>query len=177
MPRLARNDCGKACLAVSAVQVGVAEHPADLLDEMRARFLIHGTRSPFSWASRLRMCGKKVRHSTTCLGYISWSEDKQAVSYKAVHGLSMDVVRDFVAKQVAAAQGQLESLLRLYSEQKSEDLELSLRMHRIVDDASRTGKARAFCSTRRTSTVPFQIAQTGCLTEFSNANGYRRSFP
>ena len=34
--------------AVSAVQAGVAEHPADLLDEMRARFLLYGTRSPFS---------------------------------------------------------------------------------------------------------------------------------
>jgi hypothetical protein len=45
--------------------------PIDLLDEMRPRFLINGVRSPFSWASQLRVYGKKVRDSTTCLGYIS----------------------------------------------------------------------------------------------------------
>jgi hypothetical protein len=42
--------------------------PADLLDEMRERFLINGVRSPFTWASQLRVYGKKVRDSTTCLG-------------------------------------------------------------------------------------------------------------
>ncbi|KAK5689254.1 hypothetical protein LTR17_026390 [Elasticomyces elasticus] len=96
--------------AVSAVQAGVAEHPADLLDEMRARFLLHSTRSPFSWASRLRMYGKKVHDSTTCLGYISWSEDNQAVSYKAVHCLGIDASRD----NVAMAQEQLEGLLLMH---------------------------------------------------------------
>jgi len=177
MPRLARNDCGKACLAVSAVQAGVAEHPADLLDEMRARFLIHGTRSLFSWASRLRMCGKKVRDSTPCLGYISWSEDKQAVSYKAVHGLSMDVFRDFVAKQVAAAQGNSRACCAYIRSRRAKTSSLDFECTASSTMLARTGKARAFCSTRRTSTVPFQIAQTGCLTIFSNANGYRRSFP
>ncbi|KAK3620999.1 hypothetical protein LTR22_025388 [Elasticomyces elasticus] len=90
--------------AVSAVQVGIAERPADLLDEMRARFLIHGTRSPFSWASRLRMYEKKVRDLTTRLGYISWSDDNQTVSYKAIQSPSMEVFREFVVKQMATAQ-------------------------------------------------------------------------
>jgi len=34
--------------AVSVAQAGVAKHPADPLDEMRARFRVHGTRSHFS---------------------------------------------------------------------------------------------------------------------------------
>lgn len=33
-------------------------YPADYIDEMQARFMAHGTRSPFSWANRLRMYGK-----------------------------------------------------------------------------------------------------------------------
>ncbi|KAK5126519.1 hypothetical protein LTR08_004674 [Meristemomyces frigidus] len=130
--------------AGSAVQAGVAAHPADLLDEMRARFLIHGTRSPFSWASQLRMYGRKVRDSTTCLGYISWSENNQAVSYKAIHSLSMEVFRDLIAKQVAEAQEQLEGLLLLHPQEKRDDLELEFRIYRIIDDASENRKGWSF---------------------------------
>ena len=74
--------------------------PADLLDEMRERFLINGVRSPFSWASQLRVYGKKVRDSTTCLGYISWSDDDLSVSYKGVSHLEMSALRDFVRDQL-----------------------------------------------------------------------------
>jgi hypothetical protein len=37
--------------AVIGAREGEALEPTDLLDEMRARFLINGVRSPFSWAS------------------------------------------------------------------------------------------------------------------------------
>ena len=90
--------------AVEGAKDRLVSHLADLLDEMRMRFLMHGTRSPFSWASRLRVYGKKVRDSTTCLGYISWSDDGQSVTYKGVSGLTIDVFRKFVRDQVAAAQ-------------------------------------------------------------------------
>ncbi|KAK3619415.1 hypothetical protein LTR56_024041 [Elasticomyces elasticus] len=66
--------------AVNAAHAGEAAYPADLLDETRERFMAHGTRSPFNWASRLRVYGKSVRDSTTCLGYISWSDDGRSVS-------------------------------------------------------------------------------------------------
>lgn len=56
--------------SVLAADEGEVEHPADLLDEMRERFMIYGSRSPFNWALRLRVYGKKVRNSTTSLGYI-----------------------------------------------------------------------------------------------------------
>ena len=57
--------------AVVEAEEGKTEQPGDLLDEMRDRFTVHGARSPFSWMSRLRVYGKKVRDSTTCLGYIT----------------------------------------------------------------------------------------------------------
>jgi hypothetical protein len=61
--------------AVIAARDSVVAQPADVLEEMRTRFLIHTTRSPFSWANRMRTYGKKVRDSTTCLGVISWLDD------------------------------------------------------------------------------------------------------
>jgi hypothetical protein len=66
--------------AVDGAEAGAVPDPADLLDELRDRFMIHGTRSPFNWACRLRMYGKKVRDSTTCLGYIEWTDDGQYVT-------------------------------------------------------------------------------------------------
>jgi hypothetical protein len=88
---------------VVATREGIVTQPADLLDEMRVRFMIHGTQSPFSWASRLRIYGKKVRDLTTCLSYISWSDDGKLLSYKGVRHLSIEVFRDFVWDQVIKA--------------------------------------------------------------------------
>lgn len=121
--------------AVVGAEDGKAEHPADLLDEMRERFMVHGARSPFSWASRLRVYGKKVRDSTTCLGYITWSDDEKCVSYKDVCDLSMDCFRGFVRAQVAAAQAQLGDLLLLHPDERREDLGVEFYMHRVADNA------------------------------------------
>lgn len=89
--------------AVAFAGAGVVIHPADLLNDIRARFLAHDTWSLFSWASRLRMYGKKVRDSTTYLWYISWSDDRQLVSYKDVSCLGMEKLRAFIGDQVAKA--------------------------------------------------------------------------
>jgi hypothetical protein len=66
--------------AVVMTETGKAECPSHMTDEMRERFMIQGSRSPFEWACRLRMYAKKVRDSTTCLGYITWTDDGQRVS-------------------------------------------------------------------------------------------------
>ncbi|KAE8549026.1 hypothetical protein EYB25_002343 [Talaromyces marneffei] len=71
------------------------EHPADALDEMRERFLVHGTRSPFAWITRLRTYGKKIQNTTTSLGYIYWSEDQERLSYKSLE-MTMESFRRFV---------------------------------------------------------------------------------
>jgi hypothetical protein len=56
---------------VLGVEKGEVTYPAELLDEMREKFLVYSTRSPFSWACRLRAYAKKVRDTTTSLGFIS----------------------------------------------------------------------------------------------------------
>ena len=57
-------------MSVNMAEEGKIEYPADVLDEMRERFLIYGSRSPFNWVLRLQAYGKKIRNSTTSLGYI-----------------------------------------------------------------------------------------------------------
>jgi hypothetical protein len=122
--------------AVDTASKGEIARPADLLDELRDRFKLHGTRSPFSWACRMRMYGKKVRDSTTCLDYISWTDDDQSVSYKDITGLHMDQFKRLINEQVERAHAQLEDLLLLHQDEKREDLDIAFRMHRLLDNAA-----------------------------------------
>jgi hypothetical protein len=73
-----------------------------MLDEMRERFIVRGSRTAFDWACRLRSYAKKVVSNTTSLGYIAWSEDGSSVTYKDT-GFSMDALRKFIAVQVDKA--------------------------------------------------------------------------
>jgi hypothetical protein len=57
--------------AVSAADAGEVEYPSDLLDEMRERFMMRGSRTAFNWACRLRAYAKKVVSNTTSLGHIT----------------------------------------------------------------------------------------------------------
>jgi hypothetical protein len=68
--------------AVSAAESGDVSSPAAALDEMRERFMVYNTRSPFAWITRLRAFGKKVRNTITSLGQIYWSDDQQSLSYQ-----------------------------------------------------------------------------------------------
>jgi hypothetical protein len=102
---------------------------------MRDRFLIHGSRSPFAWATRLRMYGRKVRDSTTCLGYISWSDDQETVSYKALE-LSMTQFKLFVADLVGTGQNLLAELFLLHPDEQREDVVPMLHLLRIKDNAA-----------------------------------------
>ena len=122
--------------AVVGVEKGEATYPAELIDEMRERFLVYSSRSPFSWACRLRAYAKKVRDSTTSLGYILWNDGGTAVSYKQISQLTMVSLREFVCAQVHKAQSQLEELLLVHLQQRRDDLGIEFRMHRVADDAS-----------------------------------------
>lgn len=122
--------------AVLGVEKGEVTYPAELLDEIRKKFLVYSTRSPFSWACRLRAYAKKVRDTTTSLGFISWTDNRAAVSYKDVSCLTMIRLREFVRLEVHRAQDQLEELLLLHYEQRREDLGIDFQMHRVTDDAS-----------------------------------------
>lgn len=91
-------------MSVMMAEDGKIEHPADALDEMRERFMIHGSRSPFNWVLRLRAYGKKIRNSSTSLGYIYWSDDHERLTYKQLD-LNVADLKKFVATQVALSQG------------------------------------------------------------------------
>jgi hypothetical protein len=84
---------------VLAVEDGLCDGPGDRLDEMRERFLIYGSRSPFNWVLRLRAYGKKIRNNTISLGYIHWSDDNETLYYKDLK-LRMADFRDFVWAEI-----------------------------------------------------------------------------
>jgi hypothetical protein len=136
-------------LAVHDAEAGFVAHPADLLDGFRERFMIHGTRSPFSWACRLRMYGKKVRDSTTCLGFISWTDDNQYVSYKVINNFGMQHFKDFVRTQVSNAQRKLEDLLILHPDEQREEMGIAFQMHRLVDNAAESARGWNFLQDSR----------------------------
>lgn len=121
--------------AVLAAEDGAVEHPSDMLDEMRERFMVRGSRTAFDWAYRLRAYAKKVVSNTTSLGYILWLEDGETVTYKDAR-FSMDALRDFVAAQLRHAQRDLQDLLLLHPEESREDVVPTLYLHRLRDDHS-----------------------------------------
>jgi hypothetical protein len=77
--------------AVITARDNDAAQVADVLDEMRTRFMVQDTQLPFTWANRLRAFGKKVRDLTTCLGYISWSDDELSLSRASVSRFSRNI--------------------------------------------------------------------------------------
>ncbi|KAL3707137.1 hypothetical protein TMatcc_005114 [Talaromyces marneffei ATCC 18224] len=107
--------------AVMQANEDQVEHPADALDEMRERFLVHGTRSPFAWITRLRTYGKKIQNTTTSLGYIYWSEDQQQLSYKGLE-MTIESFRRFIQTEIEKAQHSLEMLFLLHEEESRESV-------------------------------------------------------
>jgi hypothetical protein len=96
--------------------------------------MIQGSRSPFNWAYRLRIYAKKVRDSTTCLGYITWTDDSQRVSYKDVRDLSIVDFQKFVRLEVKKCQNALEELLLLHPQERREDLGVAMSTYKLVDN-------------------------------------------
>jgi hypothetical protein len=56
---------------VLAVEKEEADHPLDILDVMQERFMVFESRSPTSWAFKLRAYGEKVCNTTTAFGFIA----------------------------------------------------------------------------------------------------------
>lgn len=129
--------------SVLAAEEGDVEHPANLLDEMRERFMIYGSRSPFNWALRLRAYGKKICNRTTSLGYIGWSDDKEQLSYKSTE-LRMDRFQGWVRTEVELIQTQLEDLLLLHPDERKEDIVPGFILHRLKDNPSKNTRSWSF---------------------------------
>ncbi|KAE8549021.1 hypothetical protein EYB25_007536 [Talaromyces marneffei] len=102
---------------------------------MRERFLVHGTRSPFAWITRLRTYGKKIQNTTTSLGYIYWSEDQQQLSYKGLE-MTIESFRRFVQTEIEKAQQSLEILFLLYEEESRESVIPPIPLSQLRDDPS-----------------------------------------
>jgi hypothetical protein len=136
--------------AVTGAEQGEAEHPSDLLDDMRGRFMVRGSRTAFDWAYRLRSYAKKVVSNTTSLGYIMWSEDAETVTYRDT-SFTMSALRDFVASQVERAQRDLEDLLLLHPEERRDEVVPSVALHRLKDDHSNNEKGWNFLQDDRNS--------------------------
>jgi hypothetical protein len=134
--------------AVWAAEDGEVEHPSDMLDEMRERFMVRGSRTAFDWACRLRSYAKKVVSNTTSLGYITWSEDGGSVTYKDT-GFSMDALRKFISVQVSKAQQELEELFLLHPDESREDVVPHVLLHRLQDDHSNGQKGWNFLKDQR----------------------------
>jgi hypothetical protein len=89
--------------AVAVAEGGETEYPAQMIEVMQDRFMVYGSRSPINWAQKLRVYRKKIRDSTTSLGYIIWSDGGQKLNYKDLE-LSMLGLKQFVRQQVEFAQ-------------------------------------------------------------------------
>jgi hypothetical protein len=134
--------------SVVAAEEGEVEHPSYMLDEMRERFMVRGSRTAFDWACRLRSYAKKVVSNTTSLGYIAWSEDGSSVTYKDT-GFSMDALRKFIAAQVNKAQQELEDLLLLHPEEARDDVVPPVYLYRLQDKHSNEQKGWNFLKDQR----------------------------
>lgn len=129
--------------AVTAAEEGETEYPAQMIETMQDRFMAYGSRSPINWAQKLRVYGKKIRDSTTSLGYIVWSDDGQKLDYKGLE-LSMSGLKQFVRQQVEFAQDRLQQLLLIHIEETREDVVPSLRLQDLKDDPSLNRLGQSF---------------------------------
>ncbi|KAK7177480.1 hypothetical protein PSPO01_16471 [Paraphaeosphaeria sporulosa] len=136
--------------SVVATEEGEVDHPSDMLDEMRERFMVRGSRTAFDWACHLRSYGKKVVSNTMSLGSITWTEDGSSVQYKDT-GFSMDALRRFVASQVRKAQQELEGLLLLHPDEARDDVVPQVLLHRLQDNHGNERKGWNFLQDQRNS--------------------------
>lgn len=119
--------------AVVAAEDRDVEYPADMLDDLRKRFLVQGSRSPFDWAYKQRQIARRIASNTTGTGFIIWTEDSQRVAYHEI-SLTMGDLRDFIATQVNLAQRDLNELLMLHPDERRCEVIPLLRLYKLEDN-------------------------------------------
>ena len=135
--------------AVCLAEAGQVSYPADALDEMREWFLLFGVCALFSWITRWRTYSQKIQNSTTSLGYIYWSNNKQILSYKDLQ-LSMQGLCRFITGQVTHAQAELEGLFLLHKEEVREEMVPQLALHELQDNPTNNTRGWNFLHDPRT---------------------------
>src|SRR5436190_2328083 len=134
--------------AVVAAETGETEYPADMLEVLHDRFMVYGSRSPINWVQKLRVYGKKIRDSTTSLGYMVWSDDGQELEYRSLQ-FSMTGLKQFVRQQVSQAQDQLQQLLLIHAEEAREDVVPKLRLQDLKDNPALSRLGQSFLTDLR----------------------------
>jgi hypothetical protein len=138
--------------AVLAVEDGNVEYPADMLDDLRQRFLVQGSRSPFDWACKQRQVARRLASNMTAAGTIIWTEDCQKVVHHEV-SLTMGGLRDFVAAQVQLAQKELNALLMLHPEESRSEVIPPLWMYKLEDNHANNQAGWSFLKDARNAEV------------------------
>ncbi|KAJ5605378.1 hypothetical protein N7510_008149 [Penicillium lagena] len=143
--------------AVQLVDDGQVAYTGDMIDEMRERFLVFGTRTPFHWITRLRAYGKRVQTTSTGLGYLIWSDDRQSLTFREVH-LAISDLRRFVETQIELARWDLEQLFLLREDEDSgnktrEGTIPTLPLSQLVDDPINNSRGWNFLSDPRNHAV------------------------
>lgn len=147
--------------AVIAAEDGDVEYPADMLDDLRRRFLIQGSRSPFDWAYKQRQIARRIASNTTETGAIIWTEDCQRVAYHEI-SLSMGDLRDFVATQVKLVQRDLEELLMLHPEERRSEVIPALPLYKLEDNHARNEAGWSFLKdTRNAEALQYDTSGAG----------------
>jgi hypothetical protein len=134
--------------AVVAAEEGEVEYPSEMLNKMRERFIVQGSRTAFDWACCLRAYAKKVVHHTTSEGFITWSKDSSIVTYKDTN-FSMDALRRFIAVQVDKAQQELDSLILLHPGEARNNVVPQVFLRRLQDNHSNKAKGWNFLQDQR----------------------------
>ena len=94
------------------------------------------------------MYGKKIRDTTTSLGYLIWSNDGEVLEYRGLQ-LSMTGLRQFIRYQVNQAQDQLQTLLLIYAKETKEEVVPILRLQDLKDDPSLSRLGQSFLTDPR----------------------------
>ena len=93
---------------------------------------------------QLQAYSKKIRNSSTSLGYIYWSDNYERLTYKQLE-LSIANFKKFVATQVALAQSKLEQLFLIHGNKKQEDIIPAFKLRDLKDDLTESAKGWSFC--------------------------------
>ncbi|KAJ5654956.1 hypothetical protein N7490_001959 [Penicillium lividum] len=138
--------------AVYLAEDGHVEHPGDALNEMRDRFLVYGVRAPFGWIARMRTYGKRIQNTSTSLGYLIWSDDRQSLHYRELQ-LTMEGLQRFVRTQVEIAQYELERLFLLGEDEQRADVVPNLPLHQLTDDPVNNQRGWNFLKDKRNRAI------------------------
>jgi hypothetical protein len=95
--------------------------------------MVYGTHSPVNWIQKLYSFGKQINKITISLGYISWTDNGEYLSYKELE-LGITELKKFLATQISVIQSLLEELLCIYPDKEQDEVIPPVNLFRLKDD-------------------------------------------